>query len=1565
CGPNSHYEPCGSACPATCVDQEGGSPHQCALPCLETCACDPGFVLSGATCVPRKGPDCGCLLNGLLLGPGEAIWAGPTCGRRCWCPAGGGQARCGAAGCGPDERCAVSGGVRGCRATRITTCRAAGAGHFQTFDGLRYRFTASCSYLLSGLRRHRSGRKQALTPFRVLLKAGPAGVPRGVEVYVPGCRVRLDQGQSGRVLVNGAWRNLPCQVGSRILIFRRGWDTVVSCPFGLKVAFDGGSHLVLALPRSYAGRVAGLCANFDGDPANDLFPILGPPPVSGLSSALALVHSCRIGATQGCREEVEESWQGTSGKCKGAISGCDVLIAPDGPFHPCHHRLPPQGFFNDCLRDACLIPRRGACPIIGDYAAACQEEGILIYPWRTPDFCPPCPAHSHYELCGPACPITCGSLSGPAGCQAGRCREGCVCDRGFALSGARCVPLHQCGCLLSGHYYEPGLQLPEIWGAPCRGPCICQPGGQVFCPCRASQGALAPGVSSPGLCLVSGGPHCRTFDGATFRLRGHCSYTLAGTVPNCPAGLPPFSVTVDNEPYRAAISGVRAFMQGASMVLVARGGPRLLLSQDPHLSLTLSAAYQGYTLGLCGNYNGNSADDLLSLAPGPGLQSCPLPQPCPSPGCPTVGEAAGAPFQGSNSCGLLMAAQGPFAPCHGTLSPGPFFQSCLADVIHGRGSHPVLCRCLRSYVAACQEAGARVLPWRSSTLCPMQCPRNSHYSLCADPCPAACPGVQAIVRIPARCAEGCQCDPGFFPAAGACVPLENCPCFHRGLYFSAFWTEGCARRCRCPAAGGPWSTGIQCWPARCQGRCEEASGGGHRCQPIRLGSGPQNVTCTASGDFRFQTFGGTRYSFPGSCVYRLAGPCSTGGSSGLGPFYLDMATHIRPLGCFKSLTLRACGLRMDMSPVDPNLLRVDGVLELLPFFRGRCLRAYTCGGQLCLDTASGLSLTYDWDSLVRLSVPRALAGSLCGLCGDRAGGIPSSPLSSLAGSWKVAEIPGCGPFCGPRCPLPCPATQSGRYRRLGYCGLLGASAGPLAPCHRVLNPVPFMEDCLDDVCQHRGCQRALCRALVAYVTACQAQGVRLRPWRTPSLCPLQCPAHSHYELCGPRCPLTCGDLKGAKDCQAGDHCQEGCVCNAGFVLSGATCVPRDHCGCLQAGRYHALGTTWYPGPGCERRCHCGAGGTVSCGPGTCSSHEVCTIHRGIRGCFPDGRVTCFLAGPTHGLTFDGRVFGGLAGQCAYLLARATGSGLEPFAVITGRVWTDVRGARIPRTQTVTLLSPLSHQLDGERCRLPLVLPGGRLWVTREGRLVAVQAACGLRLFYDSARHLRLTVPSTYQGRLSGLCGNFDADGGIGDFGPTGSLETFVVSWALPGPGPCSPTGPCPPCPPGLDAAFSGPSACGLLRLPRGPFGHCHSFVRPDPFHGFCLRDMCRGRGGRLGLCDSLTAYTEACQEAGALMQPWRGPKLCPLRCPPRSHYSICARTCDLGCAPLLRPTRCSPQCFEGCECDRGFIYDGARCVPQERCGCFHLGRYIRVSRGRWGREFNSIQLISKHLCAGP
>uniref|UniRef100_A0A673FRM9 TIL domain-containing protein n=1 Tax=Sinocyclocheilus rhinocerous TaxID=307959 RepID=A0A673FRM9_9TELE len=50
CPVGSHYEPCGSACPASC--QDPGSEGTCFEPCVEGCVCDPGFVLSGDKCVP-------------------------------------------------------------------------------------------------------------------------------------------------------------------------------------------------------------------------------------------------------------------------------------------------------------------------------------------------------------------------------------------------------------------------------------------------------------------------------------------------------------------------------------------------------------------------------------------------------------------------------------------------------------------------------------------------------------------------------------------------------------------------------------------------------------------------------------------------------------------------------------------------------------------------------------------------------------------------------------------------------------------------------------------------------------------------------------------------------------------------------------------------------------------------------------------------------------------------------------------------------------------------------------------------------------------------------------------------------------------------------------------------------------------------------------------------------------------------------------------------------------------------------------------------------------------------
>lgn len=75
----------------------------------------------------------------------------------------------------------------------------------------------------------------------------------------------------------------------------------------------------------------------------------------------------------------------------------------------------------------------------------------------------------------------------------------------------------------------------------------------------------------------------------------------------------------------------------------------------------------------------------------------------------------------------------------------------------------------------------------------MQCPPNSHYELCADTCSLGCWALSAPPQCPDSCAEGCQCDSGFLNDGQACVPIQECGCYHNGVYYEvgtwSSWAE--------------------------------------------------------------------------------------------------------------------------------------------------------------------------------------------------------------------------------------------------------------------------------------------------------------------------------------------------------------------------------------------------------------------------------------------------------------------------------------------------------------------------------------------------------------------------------------------------------------------------------------------------------------------------------------------------------------------------------------------------------------------------------------------------------
>ena len=276
------------------------------------------------------------------------------------------------------------------------------------------------------------------------------------------------------------------------------------------------------------------------------------------------------------------------------------------------------------------------------------------------------------------------------------------------------------------------------------------------------------------------------------------------------------------------------------------------------------------------------------------------------------------------------------------------------------------------------------------------------------------------------------------------------------------------------------------------------------------------------------------------------------------------------------------------------------------------------------------------------------------------------------------------------------------------------------------------------------------------------------------------------------------------------------------------------------------------------------------------------------------RAICYASGDPHYKTFDQHKYD-FQGNCEYILTKPCDS--DNFSVIvrnkqcntyvtcTEQVTVLIpsedlvivlgRGNRGTRNRGIVLINDYKppNNNDGiilQSTEVQLVRAGGQLHV--------ILTNYDVNIFWDGRHRVEVKVSNKWQGKLCGLCGDYNLDRTDDFRTPDGELantaNSFGNSWlyndstssmdcdGLPNP---------PKCPKSDENKAK--DKCKILKGKE--FKACHDKVDPDDYIADCEYDycLCKEEDREECYCDSLATYAAACAAAGIALD-WRSDELC-------------------------------------------------------------------------------------------
>ncbi|XP_067860893.1 von Willebrand factor [Heptranchias perlo] len=427
-------------------------------------------------------------------------------------------------------------------------------------------------------------------------------------------------------------------------------------------------------------------------------------------------------------------------------------------------------------------------------------------------------------------------------------------------------------------------------------------------------------------------------------------------------------------------------------------------------------------------------------------------------------------------------------------------------------------------------------------------------------------------------------------------------------------------------------------------------------------------------------------------------------------------------------------------------------------------------------------------------------------------------------------------------------------------------------------------------------------------------------------------------LC-PEDDLTAKGIECMKTCQNYDFdcvsskCTSGCMCPPGKVQLETVCISPEMCPCLHNGKKYA------PGESIKQDCN-------TC---KCLNRKWHCTDQACPG-------TCLGVGEAHYITFDGLKYT-FPGKCQYVLVQdGCGENEGTFRILVEHTGCGLPGEECSKDITV-LYDAGELELFGREVTIKKPFKNGKdIQIFKSGLYYIIVLGEKISILWDKGTRISVQLQGQYEGKVCGLCGNFDGNENNDLLGSGNQLEIeatdFGNSWtvkhlcadAFQTPSPCSGNS--------LKQALV-ENSCDIIK--SGLFNECAQLVDPQPFWEICVYDTCScdSTGECLCLCNAIAAYAHECAQFGILVQ-WRTAHLCPMSCEELNsgqaeyvcewRYNVCAPACPKTCQHLERED-CPVNCVEGCHayCPSGTILDenSQKCIDPTLCPvCLHEGQRI-------------------------